>query len=281
MSPSDANGALLFAGTYYLGSVRSMVTRISIVSIGLGAALAVSAATAQAPQAAAPADGITMEMMPITSAQIAECRGQANNQLSAEQDTLHKREHGQDNDKMKQGAVTGATGIAATAISRGRGGWWGYGNNNGAQTAAATGATQRTERNSEAVASTTAMSQQVGTDAYSQCVAGIKGPEYVHFRQTGKIEPFTGSAPTTPPAPAIAAAAPPAPMTTKSPVQDEGDGVHFVLTAPGQMDAREVTKVAGSKNAYLEAVTGDKYIVMPDGSVTRIPKRAAGKTAAK
>ena len=180
---------------------------------------------------------------------------------------------------MKQGAVTGATGIAATAVTRNRGGggWWGYhNNNNGAETAAATGATQRTDRNSEAVASTTGIGQQVGTDAYSQCIAGVKGPEYVHFRQTGKIEAFTGAAPATAPAPAIAAAAPPAPVTAaKSPVQDEGDGVHFVLTAPGQTDAREVTKVAGSKNAYLEPVTGDKYIVMPDGSVTRIAKRTA------
>jgi hypothetical protein len=220
-----------------------------------------------------------MEMMPITPEQIAQCRGQASDQLASEQDTLHKREHGQDNDKMKQGAVTGATGIATSAISR-RNGWWG-GNNNGAQTAAATGATQRTERNSQAVASTTNTSQTVGVDAYSQCVAGIKGPEYVHFRQTGKIVAFTGSAPTGAPTPAIAAAATPAPLPAKSPVQDTGDGKHFVLVAPGQSDAREVTLVAGSKNSYVEEVTGDKYIVMPDGSVTRIPKHAAAKTASR
>jgi hypothetical protein len=243
---------------------------------------AVSGCLAQAPQAAAPADGITMEMMPISSQQITDCRSQASNQLASEQDTLHKREHGQDNDKMKQGAVTGITGAATTAISRGRTGWWGYGNNNGAQTAAATGATQRTERNSEAVASTTGTSQQVGLDAYSQCVAGIKGPEYVHFRQTGKIEAFTGSAPTAAPSPAVVAAAAPAPPpTAKSPVQDEGDGKHFILTAPGQTDAREVELAPGSKNAYIEAVTGDKYIVMPDGSVTRIPKRTAAAATAK
>ena len=199
------------------------------------------------------------------------------------QDTLHKREHGQDNDKMKQGAVTGITGAATTAISRGRSGWWGYGNNNGAQTAAATGATQRTNRNSEAVASTTGIGQDVGKDAYSQCVAGIKGPEYIHFRQTGKIVAFTGTAPDSAPSPAVAAAASPAPLpSTKSPVQDEGDGKHFILTAPGQTDAREVTAVPGSKNAYIEEVTGDKYIVMPDGTVTRIAKRAGGpKTPAK
>lgn len=235
---------------------------------------------AQVPQAAAPADGITMEMMPITADQISQCRNQANSQLATEQDTLHKREHGQDNDKMKQGAVTGVTGAAVSAISRNTGGWgyWGNRNNNGAQTAAATGATQRTERNSDNVASTTAIGQQVGTDAYSQCVAGIKGPEYVHFRQTGRIEAFTGSAPTSAPAPAIAAAAPVAPLpSTKSPVQDTGDGKHFVLTAPGQTDAREVTLVPGSKNSYIEESTGDKYIVMPDGAVTRIPKRATAK----
>ncbi len=221
-----------------------------------------------------------MEMMPISSQQIADCRSQASSQLAQEQDTLHKREHGQDNDKMKQGAVTGATGAVTSAISRGRGGWWGYHNNNGAQTAAATGATQRTERNSEAVASTTGTSQSVGLDAYSQCVAGIKGPEYVHFRQTGKIEAFTGSAPASAPTPAIAAAATPAPAATgKSPVQDEGDGKHFVLTAPGQTDAREVTRVPGSSNAYIEEVTGDKYIVMPNGSVTRIPKHTAARAA--
>jgi hypothetical protein len=88
---------------------------------------------------------------------------------------------------MVQGAVTGVTGAATSAISRKNNwGWWG-GNNNGAQTAAATGATQRTDRNSQAVASTTATSQTVGVDAYQQCVNGIKGPEYIHFRQTGQI----------------------------------------------------------------------------------------------
>lgn len=258
-----------------------MVHRIISLSPAVAVILAATAALAQAPQAAAPADGITMEMMPITAQQMAGCRDQTNQQLATEQDTLHKREHGQDNDKMKQGAVTGVTGIATSAISRNTyGGWWNRGNNNGAQTAAATGATQRTERNSEAVASTTGSSQQVGLDAYSQCVAGIKGPEYIHFRQTGKIEPYNGgsiaaAAPAASPAPspAVAAAAMPAPPPpSKSPVQDEGDGKHFILTAPGQTDAREVTRV-GTTNAYLEEVTGDKYVVMPDGSVTRIPKR--------
>ena len=83
-----------------------MSFRVLSLSAGLCAAMACTAAFAQAP-AAAPADGITMDMMPITSAQITECRNQASSQLATEQDTLHKREHGQDNDKMKQGAVAG------------------------------------------------------------------------------------------------------------------------------------------------------------------------------
>ncbi len=234
-------------------------------------------ARAQQPQpAAAPADGITMDMMPITQEQLTQCRQQASSQLSDEQKTLHDREHGQDKDKMAQGGITGATGVATSAISRkGWGGWWG-GNNNGAQTAGATGATQRTERNSQDVASTTATSQQVGVDAYQQCVNGIKGPEYVRFRQTGQLPGAVG------PAPAVVPAASPTPVAAlapKSPVQDEGDGKHFVLTAPGQTDAREVTLVPGSKNAYIEEATGDKYIVMPDGGVTRIPhvKKVAAK----
>jgi hypothetical protein len=236
------------------------------------AGISIASALAQAPQpAAAPADGITMDMMPITQEQLTQCRAQASGQLTDEQKALHDREHGQDKDKMAQGAVTGATGVATSAVSR-KNGWWGWGNNNGAQTAAATGATQRTERNSQAVASTTATSQTVGVDAYQQCVNGIKGPEYVHFRQTGQITGGGAAPAVAAPAPAAAAvASTPAPLPTKSPVQDEGDGKHFVLTAPGQTDAREVTIVPGSKNSYIEESTGDKYIVMPDGSVTRIP----------
>lgn len=154
-----------------LKHLYSSLTAAVVLSSGL---------VAQAPVAPAPADGIKMDMMPITPQQIATCRDQASQQLATEQDTLHKREHGQDNDRMKQGAISGVTGAATSAISRGRSGWWGWGNNNGANTAAATGATQRTERNSADVASTTGTSQQVGLDAYSQCVAGIKGPEYIH-----------------------------------------------------------------------------------------------------
>ena len=241
------------------------------------AGIAIASAVAQAPNpqpAAAPADGITMDMMPITQEQLTQCRQQASGQLTDEQKALHDREHGQDKDKMSQGAITGATGVATSAVSRKNGwGWWG-GNNNGAQTAAATGQTQRTERNSQDVASTTATSQTVGVDAYQQCVNGIKGPEYVHFRQTGQMPGATA------PTPAAVAAAPP-PPAAKSPVQDEGDGKHFVLTAPGQTDAREVTLVPGSKNSYIEESTGDKYIVMPDGSVTRIPHVKKTTTAAK
>ncbi|HTD96861.1 MAG TPA: hypothetical protein VK627_08020, partial [Edaphobacter sp.] len=156
-----------------------------IVKTACIAGLTLGYAFAQAPPAAAPADGITMDMMPITQDQLTQCRQQASGQLTDEQKALHDREHGQDKDKMAQGTITGATGAATSAISRKGGYWWGGGNNNGANTAAATGATQRTERNSQAVASTTATSQTVGVDAYQQCVNGIKGPEYVHFRQTG------------------------------------------------------------------------------------------------
>lgn len=233
-----------------------------------------------AQNAQAPVDGITMDMMPITSDQIASCRQQASSQLSDEQKTLSDREHQQDKDKMKQGAVTGITGAATSAISRGHG-LWGWGNNNGAHTADATGATQRTERNSEAVASTTGIGQNVGQDAYQQCIAGIKGPEYVHFRQTGKIEPlsaFNGT-PSTPVAAAAAATVPAAAAVAATPagapVQDTGDGKHFVLTVPGETDAHEVTLAPGSKNSYIDTDTGDKYIVMPNGTVTHIKKRPA------
>jgi hypothetical protein len=257
--------------------VKFILNTTCITGIALGSALA------QAPQPAAgaapaPADGITLDMMPITQDQLTQCRQQASSQLTDEQKTLHDREHGQDKDKMAQGTITGVTGAATSAISR-KGGWWYGGNNNGANTAAATGATQRTNRNSQDVASTTATSQTVGVDAYQQCVNGIKGPEYVHFRQTGQIVGGSTPAPAAVTAAATAPVAAPGPASPKSPVQDEGDGKHFVLTAPGQTDAREVTLVAGSKNAYIEESTGDKYIVMPDGGVTRIPH--AKKVTAK
>lgn len=244
-----------------------------ITQIALAAAIAapmLMPVVASAQAAAAPADGITVDMMPITNDQIKQCREQASGQLADEQKTLSNREKTQDNSKMKQGAITGVTGAVTSKLSK-PGGWWNGSNNNGAQTAAATGATQRTDRNSDNVASTTGIGQDVGKDAYAQCVSGIKGPEYVHFRQTGKLEAFTGAAPAVP-ANATQAAPPPAP---KSPIEDEGDGTHFILTAPGQTDAREVTAVPGSKNAYIEQSTGDKYIVKADGSVTRIPKHPA------
>jgi len=263
---------------------ENMITRFILKAtclVGLSPAYLLAQAPAPA-VAAAPADGITMDMMPITSEQIANCRAQATGQLTDEQKALHDREHGQDKDKMAQGAITGASGAATTAISRGRGGWWGWGNNNGAQTAGATGATQRTERNSQDVASTTATSQQVGVDAYQQCINGIKGPEYVHFRQTGQMTGVGAAiapAPPATPAPAAIAAAPAPAMAAKSPVQDEGDGRHFVLTPPGQTDAIEVTRAPGSNNSYIDEATGDKYIVMPTGQLTKIAghKKVAAK----
>jgi hypothetical protein len=243
-------------------AVAVLLIPVLLSSAQLGAQTVAPAA------AAAPADGITMDMMPITNEQIKQCRDQASQQLADEQKTLSNREKTQDNSKMKQGAVAGATGIIATKLSKP--GWWG-GNNNGANTAAATGSTERTNRNSQDINNTTGIGQDVGKDAYAQCVSGIKGPEYVHFRQTGRLEAFTGSAPGLA-ANAVAAAPPPAP---KSPIEDEGDGKHFILTAPGQSDAREVVAAPGLKNAYIEEATGDKYIVKADGSVTRIPKHPA------
>ena len=244
--------------------------------------MSLAGAFAQAPPApvvAAAGDGITMDMMPITPEQIAACRSQATQQLADEQTTLHGREHSQDNDKMKQGAVTGATGIATSAISRKGGGWWGWGNNNGANTAAATGASQRTDRNSDNVASTTATSQTVGIDAYTQCVNGIKGPEYVHFRQTGQMTAYTPNGPQ-PAATAVSAVTKPVepPPPAKANIQDEGDGKHVVLTMPGDPDPKELTRVPGNDKAFMDPATGDKYIQMPDGSVTHI-RHVARKTS--
>jgi hypothetical protein len=238
---------------------------VAVAAFLLFPALMIPAQTPAPTAAAAPADGITMDMMPITNDQIKQCRDQASQQLADEQKTLGNREKTQDNSKMKQGAIAGVTGAVTTKLSKP--GWWG-GNNNGAQTAGAVGSTERTNRNSQDINNTTGIGQDVGKDAYSQCVSGIKGPEYVHFRQTGRLEAFTGSAPGLS-ANAAAAAPPPAP---KSPIEDEGDGKHFILTAPGQSDAREVVAAPGLKNAYIEEATGDKYIVKADGSVTRIPK---------
>lgn len=102
-----------------------------------------------------------------------------------------------------------------------------------------------------------------------------------------KSKPAATPAPTASPSPANTAAATPAPAptatlvsasTTPTPVnaaarptiQDEGDGKTFVLTEPGQTNSIEVTQAPGTKNAYIDAATGDKYIVMPDGSVKKI-----------
>ena len=54
-------------------------TRFALPAAFLAATL--STCFAQAPQAA-PADGITMDMMPITADQIASCRSQASSQLA-------------------------------------------------------------------------------------------------------------------------------------------------------------------------------------------------------
>lgn len=242
--------------------VKNILNTIIVTGLVAGTAFA------QVPQAAVPADGITVDMMPITQDQLTGCRQQASGQLADEQKTLHDREHGQDKDKMAQGAITGTTGAVTSAVSRGHNwGYWGNHNNNGAQTAAATGATQRTERNSDNVASTTATSQQVGVDAYQQCVLGIKGSEYVTYRAA---HPLNGVPAATGVAqPAMASAAVP-PRPSASPVQDEGDGKHFVLTEPGQTNSVEVTQAPGSRNAYVDAATGTRYIVMPDGSVKKI-----------
>ncbi|MDW5264858.1 MULTISPECIES: hypothetical protein [Acidobacteriaceae] len=251
-------------------SAKNILNLTMVAGLAVGTAFAQAPQVPQAAQSVVPADGITMDMMPITPDQLTGCRQQASGQLSDEQKALHDREHGQDKDKMAQGAITGTTGAVTSAISRGHGwGYWGNHSNNGAQTAAATGATQRTDRNSDNVASTTATSQTVGVDAYQQCVLGIKGSEYVTYRSA---HPLNGVPAATPVAePAIASAAvPPPPNASASPVQDEGDGKHFVLTEPGQTNSVEVTQSATNKNAYVDASTGNRYIVMPDGSVKKI-----------
>jgi len=125
-----------------------------------------------------------MAMMPITPDQLAARRQQASDQLAKEQETLGKREGKQDASKMKQGGITAVAGGVTTAI--GRKGWWG-GNHSGDATAQATVNTQRTERNSDNVASTTATSLVTGNKAYDDCIDGVKGPAYVYFRSTGKL----------------------------------------------------------------------------------------------
>ena len=52
------------------------------------AGLTLAYAFAQAPAAAVPADGITMDMMPITQEQLTQCRQQASGQLTDEQKAL-------------------------------------------------------------------------------------------------------------------------------------------------------------------------------------------------
>lgn len=60
-------------------------------------------------------------------------------------------------------------------------------------------------------------------------------------------------------------------------IQDEGDGKHSLLIVAGKSDAQELTLQEGTKNIYLDETTGDKYVVMANGSIMRIPhKPAAG-----
>jgi len=243
----------------------------------LSAALA-SAMLAQPPQqqavapnpppAAGPSDGITMAMMPITQDQLAACRGQASDQLAKEQETLGNREGKQDANKMKQGGITGAAGAVTTALGRKGGGWWGNGNHSGDATAGATANTQKTQRNSDNVASTTATSQVTGNKAYDDCVDGIKGPEYVYFRTTGKIPApgevvhTTGPAPAPPPAPA-----------KKDPYTaiDEKSGILELPGADGKVVGLEVTKLSSS---LYKDQAGNKYLIHEDKSVLVIPVSA-------
>jgi hypothetical protein len=216
------------------------------------------------PAAAGPADGITMAMMPITQEQLAGCRAQASDQLAKEQETLGKREGKQDTNKMKQGGITAVAGAATTAIGR-RGGWWG-GNHSGDATAGATAGTQRTERNSDNVASTTATSQVTGNKAYDDCIDGIKGPEYVYFRATGRL-PAPGQIVSTvgqPPA-----VSPPAPVR-KDPYTalDEKTGILELPEAEGKSVGVEVTKIGA--NLYRDKA-GNKYLVRDDKSILKIP----------
>ena len=78
---------------------KNILNATMIAGLMVGTAFA-QATQAAVPQAAVPADGITVHMMPITQDQLTSCRQQASGQLADEQKTLHDREHGQDKDKM-------------------------------------------------------------------------------------------------------------------------------------------------------------------------------------
>lgn len=98
---------------------------------------------------------------------------------------------------------------------------------------------------------------------------------------SAKVSPVT--APTNPqppsanPAPASTTmAAQPGPALS---IQDEGDGKHSLLVVPGQSDAHELTLVEGTKNVYLEEATGDKYIVMSNGKIMRVPHKPVAAAA--
>lgn len=98
------------------------------------------------------------------------------------------------------------------------------------------------------------------------CPASASGNKLMEAKQTGPATPAS-------PAPT------PAPTAGKATVQDEGDGKHVVLTMPGEQDARELTIIPNTKNMYLEESTGDKFLITPEGSVTRIPHKVAQKAS--
>jgi hypothetical protein len=71
-------------------------------------------------------------------------------------------------------------------------------------------------------------------------------------------------------APASAATAQPSSAMS---IQDEGDGKHSLLIVAGRSDAQELTLQQGSKNIYIDEGTGDKYVVMANGHIMRVPHK--------
>jgi hypothetical protein len=139
---------------------------------------------------------------------------------------------------------------------------------------------KKTTKATPAAATAPAPSSQTVLNAQLQqktaAADGAKSPETPKPCPTNKL---VDAKRTTPGTPAADSAPHPAPPTTaaKATIQDEGDGKHVVLILPGQSDAKELTILPNTKNMYLEESTGDKYLVMPDGSVTRIPHTTAPK----
>jgi hypothetical protein len=110
----------------------------------------------------------------------------------------------------------------------------------------------------------------------SPCPASAQGNKLLEAKQTTGA-PATGTTPPATPAPTPAAATLTA--ASKATVVEEGDGKHVVLTMPGQQDAKELTIIPNTKNMYLEESTGDKFLIAPDGTVTRIPHKTAQKSS--